>query len=129
MREIHDPHETEDKDKRRKIDVRNTTDATVFQTEKNLKEFGDKLDADSKAKIEAGLERVKAAMKTDNIEEMQASVDALNQIWQTAASTMYQSSSAGPNASSGHPGESASDKKPKSDDDKTVDAEFEVVND
>jgi molecular chaperone DnaK len=124
-------HEAEDRDKRRKIDIRNTADATVFQTEKNLKEFGDKLDADGKARIEAGLERVKAALKADNVEEMQASVEALNQIWQTAASTMYQSTAAGPNSptgSTGGPTDSAGDGKSKSDDDKTVDAEFEVVN-
>ncbi|UCD94014.1 MAG: molecular chaperone DnaK [Candidatus Zixiibacteriota bacterium] len=118
-------HEGEDRDKRKKIDVRNTADATIFQTEKNLKEFGDRLDAGAKAKIEAGLERVKAALKADNVEEMQASVDALNQTWQTAASTMYQSSTAGQNASTGG---TTDDEKPKSDDnDKTVDADFEVV--
>ncbi|HDL02765.1 MAG TPA: molecular chaperone DnaK [candidate division Zixibacteria bacterium] len=124
-------HESEDKEKRRKIDIRNTADSAVFQAEKNLKEFGDKLDADQKAKIEAGIERIKGALKTDNTDEMQASVDALNQIWQSAASNMYQN--VNPNTAGqtggfeGPPQDGPSDNNKK--DDNTVDADFEVVND
>jgi len=125
-------NEAADKEKRRVIDVRNTADAAVFQTEKNLKDYGDKVDADSRAKIEAAVERVKESLKTDNVDEMQASVDALNQIWQSAASTMYQNvdpnqaAQAGPQHSGN--GGDYEDKKEKKDD-KTVDADFEVVDD
>ncbi|MEW5925716.1 MAG: Hsp70 family protein, partial [Candidatus Zixiibacteriota bacterium] len=123
-------HEAEDKEKRHKIDIRNSADAAVFQAEKNLKDFGDKLDADGKAKIEAGINRVKEALKTDNTGEMQAAVDALNQIWQSAASTMYQNVNpnmgGGGQPNGGPQGSEPHDSGKK--DDKAVDAEFEVVN-
>jgi len=118
-------NEQDDKEKRRKIDVRNNADAMVFQTEKNLKEYGDKLDADSRAKIEAGIERVKTALKSDDIAEMEASVEALNQLWQGAASTMYQNASAGQ-----QPGENPGAEPnggPENAKDGTVDADYEVV--
>ncbi|PKK84549.1 MAG: molecular chaperone DnaK [candidate division Zixibacteria bacterium HGW-Zixibacteria-1] len=122
-------HEADDKEKRRKIDIRNSADAAVFQAEKNLKDFGDKLDADNKAKIEAAVNRINEALKTDNTDEMRAAVDALNQIWQTAASTMYQNvnpNMGGQPGGSGPQGPESNDSGKK--DDKAVDAEFEVVN-
>jgi len=132
-------HEEEDKEKRRRVDVRNTADATIFQTEKNLREYGDKLDAETRTKLETATERVREAMKGDNTDEIQSAVEALNQLWNQAASTMYQgtASDAGqgaqPGGAAGQPGagraESSAGKKSGPDDDKTVDADFEVVND
>jgi molecular chaperone DnaK len=127
-------HEAEDREKRRKIDTRNNADALVFQTEKNLKEYGEKLDADTRAKVEAAVERVREALKSDNVDEMQSSVDALNQVWQMAAAAMYQGAAGG---SQGAPGSragggpasgSAAEGKAKTEE-KTVDADFEVVDD
>jgi len=83
-------HETEDKDKKRRVEARNQADAAVFQAEKQLKDTGDKLSDDTKAKIEAGVNRVREALKTENVEEMTASVEALNQLWHAASSEMYQ---------------------------------------
>jgi len=130
-------HESEDKEKRRKIDIRNTADATLFQSEKNLKELGDKLDADAKSKIEAGMERIKKAMESDNVEEMQSATEALNQLWQTASAGMYQQAAgqqAGPDPNMGgaRPGNGAgpqTDQPPQDGSDETVDADFEVIDD
>jgi molecular chaperone DnaK len=125
-------HESEDKEKRRKIDIRNSAEATIFQSEKNMKEFGDKLDADTKSKIEVATERVKEAVKNDNTSEIESSVEALNQLWQTASASMYQSASGTPgNETAGAaPGGATSGSGDQGgDDDKTVDADFEVVND
>ncbi len=123
-------HESEDKEKRKKIDIKNNADALVFQTEKNLKEYGDKLDADNKAKIEAAVSRVKEAIKSDNIPEIESATEALNQVWQTAASAMYQQASAGanpnPNANMNQGTQSSGDSNSG---DSTVDADFEVVDD
>ena len=83
-------HETEDKDKKRRVEARNQADAAVFQAEKQLKDTGDKLSDDTRAKIEAGVNRVREALKTENVEEMTASVEALNQLWHAASSEMYQ---------------------------------------
>lgn len=121
-------HETEDKEKRQKIDIRNSADAAVFQAEKNLKDYGDRLDADSRSKIEAGVNRVREALKSENVEEMEASVEALNQLWQAAASSIYQSSAGGRGASEGGPGPSA-DSGDSGKNDRPVDAEYQVVDD
>ncbi|MCX6827474.1 MAG: Hsp70 family protein, partial [candidate division Zixibacteria bacterium] len=118
-------HETEDKEKRHRIDVRNNADASIFQTEKNLKEYGDKLDADNRARIEAGINRVKEAIKSDNIGEMERAMEALNQLWHAAAATMYQK--AAPGAEQTEKAASDGD-QPKKPEDKPVDADFEVVN-
>ncbi|UCD17792.1 MAG: Hsp70 family protein, partial [Candidatus Zixiibacteriota bacterium] len=119
-------HEQDDREKRRKIDTRNNADAMVFQTEKNLKEYGDKLDPDGKAKIEAGIERVREALKTDNVAEMESSVEALTQLWQNAASTMYQQAADGAQTGSDS-GPGAGQEGARDASDSTVDADYEVV--
>jgi len=82
-------HAAEDKRKKEEISTRNETDQLVYQTERNLKELGDKMDADAKAKVEAALERAKNALKGDNIEEIRSARDGLNTAWHEAASKIY----------------------------------------
>jgi molecular chaperone DnaK len=60
-------HEAEDKSAREKIDKLNQADSLVFQTEKQLKEFGDKVPADKKAPIEAALNKLKDAHKSQDV--------------------------------------------------------------
>jgi molecular chaperone DnaK len=122
-------HESEDKEKRRKVDIRNSADAAVFQAEKNLKEYGDKLDLDEKAKIEAGIERVKEALKSEDITEMESSVEALNQLWQGAAAKMYQQAGAANQSADPNAGQADSGGGKNKSGDDAVDADFEVVND
>jgi len=123
-------HESEDKEKRKKIDIKNNADALVFQTEKNLKEYGDKLDADNRVKIEAAVSRVKDAIKSDNIPEIESATEALNQVWQTAASAMYQQASTGANPNpDANMNQGARSDGGSSSGDSTVDADFEVVDD
>jgi len=117
-------HEKEDREKKDKVDTRNTADSTLFQSEKQLKEFGDKLSGDAKAKIEAGISRVKEALKNDNYEEMKASVEALNQLWQTASTEMYQQASQASANSATSSGTESTEKGSKDD---AVDAEFEEI--
>ncbi|MDX9858957.1 MAG: molecular chaperone DnaK [candidate division Zixibacteria bacterium] len=83
-------HESEDKEKKRAVETRNQADALVFQSEKQMVEFGDKLDVDSKAKIESAAGRLKEALKGSDLSEIQSATEALNQLWQTASQTMYQ---------------------------------------
>ena len=117
-------HESEDKDRRKKAEIRNQADATVFQTEKQLKEFGDKLTAEAKAKIEAGVGRVKEALKADSDAEIESSAEALNQLWQEASSEMYQSASQ--QQAQAQP-ETGSDNGDNAASEKAVDADFEEV--
>ncbi len=118
-------HEAEDKEKKRKIEARNHADAAVFQSEKQLKEFGDKLSADQKAKIEAATNRVKEALKGENVDEMTSATETLNQVWQEASAEMYkQTASAAGQSGSTQTGETGSD---SSGSDEAIDAEFEEV--
>jgi molecular chaperone DnaK len=126
-------HEADDQKRRHSVDAKNRADQVVFEAEKNLKEYDEKLDRDDKVKIAAAIGRVKEALKTDNIDEITSSTDALLQTWQGASQKMYQQSGGpgqqgGQSTSGAQPGgqnEPSEDKNKQ----EAVDADFEVVND
>ncbi len=122
-------HAAEDKKRREVIDVRNNADQMVYQTEKQIKDNADKLDNDIKTRLETALGRVKEALKTDNVEEIKSSVEALSKIWSDAATKMYETSAQqAPGSADGGsaPGsESAQGGKA----DEAEEADFEVVDD
>ncbi len=78
-----------DKKAKEQIDKLNSADSLIFQTEKQLKEYGDKLPADKKGAIESALERLKSAHKAQDIAGIDAAMEALNQAWQAASQDMY----------------------------------------
>jgi molecular chaperone DnaK len=127
----------EDKAKREKVDSRNTADALVYQTEKNLGEYKDKLDPPDVQKLEAGIEEIKTALSADNAADIKAATDKLNATWQEVAQRMYQkvSQEAGAagaqGAEPGPGGETAGGQQagPKGGDDEVADAEYEVIED
>src|SRR3954463_12358138 len=82
-------HESEDKVAREKVDKLNQADSMIFQTEKQLKEFGDKLPADKKAPIEAALNKLREAHKSQNIGEVDAAMTEINQVWTAASEEIY----------------------------------------
>jgi molecular chaperone DnaK len=113
-------HAAEDKKKREIVDAKNHADQLAYQTEKNIKELGDKLSSSEKAKLETAVGRVREAIKTDNVNEIKSATEALSQVWSEMAAKMYQqTSSAGADASA----------KPESKDEKVEEADFEVVDD
>ncbi|MEJ2048888.1 MAG: molecular chaperone DnaK [Calditrichota bacterium] len=120
-------HAAEDKKRRELIDARNAGDQLVYQTEKNLKDFGDKLDNTAKNKIEAAVSRLKEAAKTENLNEIKSSTDALNQVWSEASSQMYQQTAGAQGAQPG--GGQAADDSQKTKDEKVEEADYEVVDD
>ena len=128
-------HESDDKAKREKIDALNAGDSLAYQTEKQLKELGDKLSADEKARVQAAVDRLKDAVKKENVDEVKSATDGLNAIWHELAAKLYQSQSGGPQGSAspggngGGPESSADSSEPGSKKDDAVDADFEVVND
>ncbi|MBN1351316.1 molecular chaperone DnaK [candidate division KSB1 bacterium] len=123
-------HSAEDKKKRETIDTRNQADQLVYQTEKNIKEMGDKIESESKNKLEAGIGRLKEAMKSDNVNEMKSAIEALNQIWSDVSSKMYQAASqAQQGAQAGADSGQASSEKTDSSDKNVEEADFEVVDD
>jgi molecular chaperone DnaK len=121
-------HAAEDKKRRETIDAKNSGDQLVYQSEKNLKEYGDKLDATAKNKIDAALNRLKEVLKADNVEEIKSATDALNQVWSEYASTMYQQAGG---AQAGDASGSATDADSSSNgaDEKVEEADYEVVDD
>ena len=78
-----------DKAEKEKIDKLNAADSMIFQTEKQLKEFGDKLPADKKAPIEAALAKLKEAYAAKDIAAIDAAMEELNTVFQAASQEMY----------------------------------------
>ena len=118
-----------DKLAREKVEKLNEADNLIFQTEKQIKEFGDKLPADKKPELESALSTLKDAHKSQDIPSIDAAITSLNAIWQAATQEMYQSGQAGdpnvgqdPNAG-GHSGNTSNNNGD------VTDVEYEEVND
>jgi len=85
-------NEETDKKEREKVDKVNSADALIFQTEKQLKEFGDKLSKTNKSNIEKSLEKLKEAHKNQSLEEIDKCIETLNKSWEAASQEMYKAS-------------------------------------
>jgi molecular chaperone DnaK len=122
-------HETEDKKQRETIDKLNAADSMIFQTEKQLREFGDKLPGDKKEPIEKALNNLKEAHKNKDIESIDKAMAELNTVWQKASEEMYKAGQAA-DASKGGPREDTSSKDSKGskgNDEEVTDVDFEEV--
>lgn len=84
-----DANAESDKAAKEKADKLNEADAMIFQTESQLKEFGDKLSDDKKKPIEEALEELKKAFETKDLEVIQPALDKINEAWKTASEEMY----------------------------------------
>ena len=114
----------DDKKKREEVDIRNGADQMVFQTEKMLKENGDKLPADVKNEAEAKLADLKTAVQSGNVDDIKAKQEALSQVFEKmyqAAAAAQQTAGAQPGADAGAAGNT------KPNDDGVVDADFKEV--
>ena len=78
-----------DKKAKEKADKLNEADAMIFQTEKQLKEFGDKLSADKKKPIEGALEELKKAYETKDVAVIEPALEKINEAWKVASEEMY----------------------------------------
>jgi len=116
-------HEGEDKKKRDEADARNAADALVFQTERQIKELGEKLTGDAKAKLQAAVDRLKDAIKKNELSEIKSASEALNTIWQEIAPSLYQQQAEPGPQPQGEPTNTSG----PSDESKIEDADFEVV--
>ncbi|HQO90252.1 MAG TPA: molecular chaperone DnaK [Chitinophagales bacterium] len=85
-------NEAADKEARAKVDKLNEADSLIFQSEKQLKEFGDKLPADKKEPIESALNNLKEAHKNQDMAGIETAMTALNNAWQTASQDLYNAS-------------------------------------
>jgi len=119
-------YESEDKKKREEIDLRNQAEQLVYQTEKNIKEYDDKLDDADKKTLTDAVEKLKAANGGSNIDDIKTETENLNKVWSGLATKMYDTAKTAeePQSDSSEPKKSEKGKKNK---DEIEDADFEVV--
>jgi len=118
-----------DKKEKEKVEKINQADSMIFQTEKQLKEFGEKLSDGNKSAINSALEKLKEAHKSQDLTAIETALAGLNGAWQAASQEMYQATSgADANASAGGNG-STNGSSNASDGSPVTDVPFEEVND
>jgi len=119
-------NEATDKEAREKVDKMNAADALIFQSEKQIKEFGDKLPPEKKEPIEKALETLKEAHKSQNLEAIEKATAELNTHWQAASEELYKESQAQQAAeATADAGQATGDDK--KDDQEVTDVDFEEV--
>jgi molecular chaperone DnaK len=130
MRKDAEAHADEDKAKREEVETRNEADSAVYRSEKMLKDTGDKISGDDKAKIEKAVADVKEALKGSDSAAIKSAAEKLNEAWQAVSAELYKAAAAkaqaekaqGAGPSGGEPkGEAKSDDKKK--DEGVIDAE------
>ncbi len=124
-------NEEADKTAKERIEKLNNADSLVFQTEKQLKEYGDKIPAEKKAPIEEALNSLKEAHKSEDLAAIDQASEALNAAWQTASQDIYNAQQA--DGEAGQAGEEPAEEPAgepsgkKGDDDEVTDVDFEEV--
>jgi molecular chaperone DnaK len=112
----------EDKKKQKEAELLNKADSVIFQTEKQLKEFGDKIPAEKKQPIDDALTELKTQFEAKNIDNLEAALEKLESVFQAASQDMYNASNAG--------GEAGPTNEPSGNpQDEVTDVDFEEVND
>ena len=130
-------HAEEDARKKEKIETRNRADAMVFEIEKQIKEYGDKINAEDRSKLEDALSEMKEALESDDDDRIKQQFDKLQETWKQFGEAFYrqqqaqQQDAAGQaaGAAGGPGGPTTAEPGPESDEDNTVDADYEVVDD
>lgn len=121
-------HAAEDEKRKEEIDLKNSADALIFSTEKQLDELGEKVPADKKAELESALEKLREAHKSESVDAIKPAMDELNKVWNDVASGLYQSQpgeNPAPEADAASSEENGTGKKEKGEGE--VDAEYEVI--
>ena len=126
MKRDAEEHSKEDKAKREEIDLRNSADQLVYQTEKQLEELGDKIDKDSKDEILKLVDEIKSLKDSQDIDKLKEAIDSLNKKWAEISQKIYANNpeSANQTADNTKNSEAASNQ-----DNDIEDADFEVVDD
>jgi molecular chaperone DnaK len=129
-------HESDDKKKRETIDSKNQADSLVFQSEKQLKEFGEKLSPELKMKIQTALDRLKEVQKSNDAAEIKSAMEGVNAAWNEASTQMYSQATGGQGTQQGGEGFGSQGQQSdggkadsKAEDKKVENADFEVIDD
>ena len=118
-------HESEDKEKREKIDLVNQAEHLIYETEKNVKEHGEKLDDPEQESLTEKVEELKKARESGSVDNIKSAMESLNAFWSTIASKMYDSAKQEEDSSGGESTDGTDTKKKK--ESEIEDADFEVV--
>jgi molecular chaperone DnaK len=118
-------HADDDKKKKEIVEARNHADSLIYSTEKSLKDLGEKIDAETRGKVETAVADLKKAMESDDLEEIRAKSDALTQSSHKLAEAMYQKAAQEGQAEAGAADQAAGGGAAQDDD--VVDADFEEV--
>ena len=118
-------HESEDKEKREKIDLVKQAEHLIYETEKNVKEHGEKLDDSEKESLTEKVEELKKAKESGSVDNIKSAMESLNAFWSTVASKMYDSAKQEEDASGSESTDGTDTKKKK--ESEIEDADFEVV--
>ncbi|MDD3520879.1 MAG: Hsp70 family protein, partial [Actinomycetota bacterium] len=130
-------HASDDKKRKELVEVKNRADGMVYQTEKSLREYGDKVPADMKTKITAQIDSVKKILEGEDADAIKKETDTLEKLVGEMSTLLYQqtSSQAGGAGPQGQPGagaggsQSAGQAEEKAEDEDVIDAEFEAKDD
>jgi molecular chaperone DnaK len=114
-----------DKKVKEEAEKLNSADQMIFQTEKQLKEFGDKLSDDKKAPIESALEELKKAHESKNLDAIDKSLETINEAWKNASEEMYKAQAEAGNANKDGADPTPSEESKGGDD--VQDVDFEEV--
>ena len=132
MRREAEEHAAEDENRRKVVDLKNQADSMIYQTEKTLKEHGEKVPADERGKVETALNQLKEAAAGDDADAIQKSLENLATASQAIGKIMYEEAAKQAGAEAGAPGADAADTGAEQPagatagkDDDVIDAEFE----
>jgi molecular chaperone DnaK len=120
-------HEAEDKAAKEKIEKLNQADSLIFQTEKQLKEFGDKVPADKKAPIESALTKLKEAHKSQDLAAIETAMTEMNTAWTAASEEIYKAQAAAGGGAEQPHADGAGSHDAGAKNDTVEDAQFEEV--
>jgi molecular chaperone DnaK len=120
-------NEAADKIARERVDKLNNADNLIFQTEKQIKEFGDKLPEDKKSAIESALTKAKELHAKQDVEALDTAVEELNNAWQAASEDLYKAQQPGAEGSEGSAGAGPDAGAGNSDSNEPQDVEYEEV--
>jgi molecular chaperone DnaK len=118
-------HAEEDRKRKELVEAKNNADQLVYSTDKVIKDLGDKVDASEIDKANEAKDKVKAALETDNLEEITAATEALNEIVQQLSVKLYEQAAQAEQGAEGDQGAPEGNAKK----DNVVDADYEVVDD
>jgi molecular chaperone DnaK len=129
-------HAKEDQEKRDRVETKNSAEQLVYQTEKLIKENGDKIDKDKLGGVESAIGKLKEAISSDDIDRMKSEMEALNTAMQAVSAEMYskaqaaasEDGQAGAESDSSDEDDAKGSSKSK-DDGEVIDADFEMVDD